>query len=127
MKIDLSPKPARQVDEIQAIVASELARFADPTLASALRTFLIAPRMELRTWDWSSDHPQLPTWVVAESPRFDYGVIYSESGFGPENPWGLVFSSHTNFGADNCWYSSLESAFSDSRLIEEHQEGRSEA
>ena len=124
MAINLSVQPKRSPEEIQTVVLSEIARFSDPALASALRSFLISPRMELRTWDWSAGALEFPTWVVAESQRHDYGIVYSENGFGPESPWGLVFSSHSNFGADYCWYSSLQAAFADSRLLEEHQESR---
>ena len=127
MNVDLSPKPLLQVEAIQAIVAGEIEKIADSALASALRSFLISPRMELRSWDWSTDHPEFATWVVAESERYNYGIVYSENGFGPRSPWGLVFSSQTNFGADYCWYTSLESAFLDSRLFEELQESGSEA
>jgi hypothetical protein len=35
---------------------------------------------------------------------------------------GLVFLSHRDFDADYCWYSTLEDAHKDSRLLEEHQE-----
>ncbi len=78
--------------------------------------------MEMRVWDWSAESLSFPTWVVAESERYDYGIVYSDNGFGPDSPWGLVFSSDSNFGADYSWFSELEAAFSDSRLIEEHQE-----
>jgi hypothetical protein len=30
-------------------------------------------------------------------------LFFSNCGFAPERPWGLVFSSHDNFGADCCW------------------------
>jgi len=127
MKVDLSPKSSRSPAEVQALISIEIERISEPTLADVIRTFLVPPRMELRTWDWSNDYPQLPTWVVAESQRYDYGIVYSDNGFGPDNPWGLVFSSHTNFGADYCWYSSLESAFLQSRLVEETSDDRDEA
>jgi hypothetical protein len=60
MKIDLSPKQARCLEEIEAIISAELARFKDPSLVRALRSFLIIPRMELRSWDWAGEHPELP-------------------------------------------------------------------
>jgi len=62
--------------------------------------------------------------LSAESSRFDYGIAFSDYGFGPEHPWGLVFSSHSNFDADYCWYPSLEEAYKESRLIEEYEESR---
>ena len=121
--MDISPAPNRTTEEIAAVVAAELALVSDSALASAIRGFLVEPRLEMRTWDWSREPVALPTWVIAESSRYDYGIVYSERGFGPESPWGLVFSSADNFGADYCWYSSLQLAFEESRLIEEFREG----
>jgi hypothetical protein len=61
--------------------------------------------------------------VIAESSVYDYGIVFSDYGFAPELPWGLVFSSHSNFDADYNWYPTLEQAYKESRLIEEHDEG----
>jgi hypothetical protein len=76
----------------------------------------------MRTWDWHKPYAKYPVWVVAESSQYDYGIVFSDYGFAPERPWGLVFSSHDNFDADYCWYSSLEETYKESRLIEEFQE-----
>ncbi|MCC6917258.1 hypothetical protein [Nitrosomonas sp.] len=120
--MDISPAPERRAPEIAGVVAAELEHFSSPDIVNALRKFLVEPRLELRQWDWSRDHIELPTWVIAESSKYDYGIVYAERGFGPSAPWGLVFSSANNFGADYCWYTSLQSAFEDSRLIEESRE-----
>ena len=76
--------------------------------------------MEMRDWGWMLDVPSFPVWLVAESQKYDYGVVYSDYGFGPEFPWGLIFLSHRNFGADYCWYDKLEVAYKESRLIDEY-------
>ncbi len=70
-------------------------------------------------WDWQKPLKQYPVWVVAESSVYDYGIAYSDYGFGPERPWGLIFLSKNNFDADYCWYDSLKDAYLESRLIEE--------
>jgi|CXWL01.1.fsa_nt_gi hypothetical protein len=108
--------------EIVAVVEAALCTFADPKLVGALRTFIVSPRRELREWEWGKEPSEVVTWVIAESARYNYGIVFSEDGFGPEQPWGLVFSSHTNIGADYCWYKTLEAAFTDSRLLEEFLE-----
>lgn len=127
MTVNLAPQPKRTSGEIEAIVNAEVARFSDGGLAESFRRFVVAPRHEPRIWDWAPGALEFPTWVVAESQRYNYGIVYSENGFGPQSPWGLVFSSERNFGADYCWYSSLETAFLDSRLVEEHREDGGEA
>jgi hypothetical protein len=60
--------------------------------------------------------------MIAESQKYDYGIAYSDFGFGPSCPWGLIFISQSNFGADYCWYPRLENAFADSRFTDEHKE-----
>jgi hypothetical protein len=57
--------------------------------------------------------------MIAESKNYDYGIVYCDFGFGPSCPWGLVFLSKNNIGADYCWYAHLEDAFADSRLVDE--------
>jgi hypothetical protein len=120
--MNLSPVSERTAAEIRALVEVEAAKITDPNTVKGLRTFLIAPRRQLRTWDWQKPYAQYPVWVVAESSQFDYGIVFSDYGFAPEQPWGLVFSSKANFDADYCWYASLEQAFQESRLREEFDE-----
>lgn len=123
MKINLDAVPPRTAEEIASIVEAELAHIEDHRLADALRQFLVSPpRMEMRCWGWSHPIRDFPTWVVAESARYDYGIVHSDYGFGPAMPWGLVFSSQDNFGADSGWYQHLFEAFLESRLIEEFNE-----
>lgn len=59
-------------------------KIADPDTAKGLRTLLIPPRQEQRTWDWHKPYVQYPVWVVAESSRYDYGIVFSDYGFAPE-------------------------------------------
>ena len=98
--MNLSQVPDRNETEIRALVEVELSKITNPEITKGLRTFLIAPRQELRTWDWKKPYAQFPAWVVAESSRYDYGIAFSDYGFAPQSPWGLVFSSKTNFDAD---------------------------
>jgi hypothetical protein len=114
--------PDRTAAEVRAVAENALKIVIDPSIANGLRSFLTSPRQGMRTWDWNKPYVKYPVWVVAESTQYDYGIVFSDYGFAPENPWGLVFLSHTNFDADYCWYRSLEEAYKDSRLIEEFEE-----
>ena len=120
--MNLNPVPDRTSDEILSLVKSELAKIQDANVLDGLRTFLIDPCLEMRVWDWQRPIKRYPVWVVAESSIYNYGIVYSDYGFAPEHPGGLVFSSHDNFDADYCWLPSLEAAYRDSRLIEELNE-----
>jgi hypothetical protein len=120
--MNLSLVPDRTAEEIRLLVEDAVRKIGDSIIVGGLRTFLIAPRAEMRTWDWQEPYARYSVWVVAESSQYDYGIAFSDYGFAPERPWGLVFSSHDNFDADYCWYPSLEEAYKESRLIEEFQE-----
>ena len=121
MKINLDPMPDRTTEEIQSLVEKQIEKI-DTSITAGLRTFLIQPRLETRDWGWSEPIRAFPVWIIAESKRYDYCLLYSDYGFGPANPWGLGFSSYKGFDADYCWYGSLEDAYKDSRLIEEYDE-----
>jgi hypothetical protein len=120
--VNLTRVPDRTADEIRILVESEVRKITDTSTVQAIQTFLITPRLEMRTWGWGKMPADYPVWIVAESSRYDYRIAFSDYGFAPEHSWGLVFLSHRDFDADYCWYSTLADAYKDSRLFEEHQE-----
>jgi hypothetical protein len=120
--VNLGHLPDRTADEVRVVVAREVQKITDASILQGIQTFLVTPRVEMRIWDWERPPMDYPVWIVAESSRYDYGIAFSDYGFAPEHCWGLVFLSHRNFDADYCWYSTLEDAYKDSRLLEEHQE-----
>ena len=122
--MNLDRLPDRTSAEVQALVDREIAKIGDGNVLQGLRGFLIEPRMEMRTWDWHKPLRTYPVWLVAESSVYDYGIVFSDYGFAPEHPWGLVSLSVMNFDADYHWLSSLEAAYRDSRLIEEYEESK---
>jgi hypothetical protein len=107
---------------MRLLVEAEVRRIADASIVQGLQTFLVEPRLEMRSWVWDKPIANFPVWIVAESSRYDYGIAYSDYGFAPDHPWGLVFLSHRGFDADYCWLPTLEDAYKDSRLLEEHEE-----
>jgi hypothetical protein len=121
-RVNLSHVPDRTADEVRAFVEREVQKITDASILQGIQTFLITPRVEMRVWDWEETPTDYPVWIVAESSRYDYGIAFSDYGFAPEHQWGLVFLSHSNFDADYCWYSTMEGAYKDSRLLEEYQE-----
>ena len=120
--MNLSSVPDRTNEEVRLLVEAKMRKIADESIVQGLESFLITPRMEMRIWGWSEIPAEYPVWVVAESSRYDYGIAFSDYGFAPEHSWGLVFLSHAGFDADYCWYQTLEMAYRESRLIEEHEE-----
>lgn len=120
--MNLSHVPDRTADEVRVAVEREVQKITNASILQGIQTFLITPRFEMRTWGWAETPADYPVWIVAESPVYDYGIAFSDYGFAPEHSWGLVFLSDRGFGADYCWYSTLEDAYTESRLPEELQE-----
>ena len=89
------------------IVDQELTSVGDPRVAAHVRSLLTAPRIVVRGWDYGYEGEEYPCWSVLEHPRSNTGIAYCEHGFGPGNPWGLVFLSgaeHMSMGMDAGWY-----------------------
>jgi len=63
--------------------------------------------------------PQYPAFIVAEFPDSGTGIAYSEYGFGPTYPWGLVWLERLGYGDDAGWFGSLEAAFRESMAWDE--------
>src|SRR6266700_3057297 len=124
-RVNFNPVPTRNTSDVEQLVSEEMTKIRYAEIAKGLSAFLVTPRLETRLWEWQAPHKEYPVWMVAESQKYDYGIAFSDYGFAPDNPWGLVFLSHKGFDADYCWYPTLESAYEDSRLIEEYREAAS--
>src|SRR5262245_29704476 len=103
--------------QVAARVAEELARIVDQKIATALASMLVRPRACSLEWDYGGE-PCYPGFIVAEDPESGTGIAFSESGFGPKSPWGLIFVAVPAFGMDSGWYSTLEAAFRESWAFE---------
>jgi hypothetical protein len=97
--------------QVSALVETELAQIADSACREALRSRLVAPRMEQRDWDYGEPNESYPCWIVAVAPEYDVALAYCEHGFGPNDPWGAVFLGEPNIGMDAQWHDSLEAVF----------------
>jgi len=107
----------RTVDQISSLVREELDRIADPALLNRIRELLVTPYPVVRDWDYGHVAERFTCWTVLEHPSSNTAIAYCEQGFGPANPWGLVFLSgeHMSIGMDSGWFSTLESAMRESR------------
>jgi hypothetical protein len=100
--------------EIRSLVERELASITDRVVIEGLRAHLVPPSLHFRNWDYGKPGERYPCWSIASDPSTDTGIVYSEHGFGPRNPWGLVFLSEPFLGEDSGWFTDLVSAFLDS-------------
>jgi hypothetical protein len=94
--------PDRTAGEVHVLVEIEMRRIAIASIVQGIQTFLIKPRLEIRTWGWSKTPADYPVWIAAESFRYDYRIAFSDYGFAPDHSWGLVFLSQRDFDADYC-------------------------
>lgn len=104
---------------IKAIVQDQMMKIKDPFVKSALEEILIEPCIHIREWDYGTNGEEFECWTIAVDHFADTSLIYCEYGFGPECPWGLVFSSMSHFGMDSSWFTSLEDCFLESRTAAE--------
>ena len=105
---------------VSDLVKSELSRISDPALVAAIRRLLIAPYPVERDWDYGVPGEKYTCWTVLEHLPSNTGIAYCESGFGPSDPWGLVFltGEHMSMGMDAAWFASLEDAMRESQAWE---------
>ena len=105
------------VDAVSSLVRKELDQITDPALLSRIRELLVTPYPIERDWDYGTVGERFTCWTVLEHSPSNTAIAYCEKGFGPSDPWGLVFLSgdHMGIGMDSGWFSTLESAMRESK------------
>ena len=102
-------------------VERELERITDRRVVEKIRPLLITPYPVERLWDYGAPGQRFTCWTVLEHAESNTGIAFCSEGFGPADPWGLVFLSgpHMNIGMDCSWFVSLEDAFRESMAWQE--------
>ncbi len=97
---------------VDALVEREVRRIAQAELVSLIGSLRVPTRCELRPWDYGEPEEVYPCWIVLEHPTSNTAIAYCEEGFGPRDPWGLLFikGPHSSIGMDSGWFASLEDA-----------------
>jgi hypothetical protein len=107
-----------EAKDVTAILEKELQRLAIVDQQEKVRALLVTPRREDRGWDYGEIGQTYPCWIVAEHPASNTAIAYCEHGFGPRNPWGLLFISPTgprsSMGMDSGWFSHFDECVMDS-------------
>ena len=84
-----------------------------------LQRLLVTPRPEKREWDYGAIEEEYEYWVVAESDVLGVMLVYCDQGFGPDMPWGFLYTHDpecATLGMDSQWNWYLEEAFARSGL-----------
>ena len=102
--------------DIKALVQKQILQIKDPIVKSGLESMLIEPTNHLRDWDYGVKGEQFECWTIAIDNLHDTSIVYSDFGFGPKRPWGLVFTSKPWIGMDSGWFDNLEECFLESHF-----------
>jgi len=102
--------------DVRSIVEAEIAKITQPDLVSRIRELLVAVRCEYRAWDYGGPDEKYPCWIFAEHSESNTAFAFTQHGFGPSSPWGLLFitGDHLSMGMDSGWFISLEDLFRES-------------
>ncbi len=108
-------------DKLTHLIDEELSSVSDARVAEHVRSLLVAPRKTLRRWDYGEPGLHYECWDVLEE-RGGLGITYSEHGFGPAKPWGLIRVSGTesemSMGMDASWCRRFLDAYFESAASE---------
>jgi hypothetical protein len=90
--VNLSHVPDRTTEEVRVVVEREVQKITNASILQGVQTFLVTPRVEMRTWGWEKTPADYPVWIIAESSRYGYGIAFSETcfPFAPEFRCGLL-------------------------------------
>jgi hypothetical protein len=100
-----------KLTDIERLVKSELGRIDDQRLVAAIGALLVELRCEDRPWDYGPAGQTFPCWIVLEHVPSSTAIAYCAHGFGPGDPWGLLFlTGHMSMGMDSGWFKTLEDA-----------------
>jgi len=111
---------AATAEDLKFLIGQALGQVADERITTHIRTCLVEPYIEMRDWDYGEPGQQFPCWIVfIDSAGSGITIAYSEFGFGPNHPWGLLWvegQGHwpTSMGMDCSWYENFVEAFLDS-------------
>jgi hypothetical protein len=109
--------------EISKLVSEQLAIIQDRKIRDHISSLLVVPYASERDWDYGHRGQKYVCWIVLEHRSSNTAIGYCSEGFGPKNPWGLLFieGPHMSMGMDSGWYDTLEWTYRESFAFEEAQ------
>lgn len=101
---------------ITSMVNDELRHVSDERVVGHVRALLVPPVVIMRPWDYGDAGIEYSCWSVLDHAQSNTGICYSEHGFGPKNPWGLIALSgeQMSMGMDCAWYPCFLDAYFES-------------
>jgi len=100
---------------VAALVEDELAKLSDRRVVEHIRGLSVRPELQMRPWDYGEPGTKYPCWIVLTHEPSSTGIAYSEFGFGPAHPWGLLsLDERTSMGMDSGWFKHFLDAYFES-------------
>jgi hypothetical protein len=108
-------------DFVQDLVNAELSQITAGRAIARIRELIAPPYAVEREWLYGAPGQTYTCWIVLEHRASNTGIAYCAEGFGPGNPWGLVFLTgpRIGIGTDSEWYGTLEQAMKESMAWDE--------
>ena len=108
-------------ETISALLDLELSSLSDSRVVTHIRSLLVRPKCQVRSWDYGQPGEAFPCWLVLEHSASNTAIAYCEHGFGPRTPWGLLFltGEHMSMGMDSGWFEHFPEAYFDSQVATE--------
>lgn len=103
-------------EQVRRLVSEQVALISQPDLRAFYEVHAVAPSVEMRDWDYGESGQKYPCWLVWRNEEANTGIAYCELGFGPGDPWGLLFlrGEYMSMGMDSGWFMRLEDALRNS-------------
>lgn len=104
-------------EALKLLVDRELECLSDARVLAHIRSLLAIQNPVLRNWDYGERGERHSCWPVLDDPGSNSSITYCESGFGPRNPWGLVWlggDKPMSMGMDCNWYPTFLDAYFES-------------
>jgi hypothetical protein len=111
-------------ESIKELINAELSKVLDHRVVDHIRNLLVEPTVVMRKWDYGDSNTMYECWDVLNEEDSSIGIAYSEFGFGPKSPWGLVWTSGSisemSIGMDCEWFVRFLDAYFDSAASDLH-------
>ena len=105
-------------DKLLSEIEEELNQVSDLRVVQHIRSLIVTPVVVMRPWDYGEPDTEYPCWSVLKHEESNTGIAYSEFGFGPSCPWGLVAldgpTDSMSMGMDSGWFPCFVEEYFDS-------------
>ena len=93
--------------DVEGLVRDDMRALSDARVVVHITSLLATPPRVLRLgWSFGAVEETLDGFLVLDHPLSGTGIVYCRQSFGPEHPWGLVFTNRGPLftGTSDGWY-----------------------